>query len=107
MPERKLFDERHATKGGGVIRIEAWLDGEAKEITRYNLAYINYRLCSEDNGRVLGFDNSHLYPGFRDRHHSHWMGQPHYNPRFTTFDAILDEFQACLGRLKAAHPKEF
>jgi hypothetical protein len=107
MSDRKLIDERHTTRSGGVIRVEAWQDTRLKEVTRYNLAYINLQLCDEDNGRVLGFDNSHIYPGFPDRHHSHWMGQPHYNPRFTTFDAVLEEFQECLGRLKAAHPKEY
>ena len=35
---------------------------------KYNLAYINHMICPVDNGRVLGYDNSHDY------HHRHFMG---------------------------------
>ena len=37
-------------------------------MVRYNLAYINHRICGADNGRVLGYDNAHGY------HHRHFMG---------------------------------
>jgi hypothetical protein len=36
--------------------------------TVHNPGYINRRICSVDNGRVLGYDNSHEY------HHRHFMG---------------------------------
>ena len=53
---------------GARLREEVWqrMDGE---VTRYNLAYINLLVCQLDNGRVLGYDNSH---GF---HHRHRMGK--------------------------------
>jgi hypothetical protein len=35
---------------------------------KYSLAYINPALCGVDNGRVLGYDNSHWH------HHRHFMG---------------------------------
>ena len=71
MSEGKIRDERHkisAKRGNGQLRREIWEDGQGN-ITRYNLAYINHRLCPCDNGRVLGFDNRHGY------HHRHFMGE--------------------------------
>ncbi|MHB8368581.1 MAG: toxin-antitoxin system TumE family protein [Leptospirales bacterium] len=45
-----------------------WVDSQNK-VTRYNLAYINHRLYTDDNGRVLGYDNAH------GQHHRHCFGQ--------------------------------
>lgn len=63
MPERKCLDERSFTRGGGVIRVEAWIDAWSDRIHRYNLAYVNFEIYSGDNGRVVGFDNRHRCPG--------------------------------------------
>jgi hypothetical protein len=49
------------------LREEVWQDEDGK-VTKYNLAYINRLICQVDNGRVLGYDNSHDY------HHQHFMG---------------------------------
>ena len=49
------------------MREEVWQDENGK-VVKYNLAYINFSIFSEDNGRVLGYDNSH------DGHHRHFMG---------------------------------
>ena len=49
------------------LREEVWQD-ERGEVVRYNLAYINFSICPLDNGRVLGYDNSHGH------HHRHFMG---------------------------------
>jgi hypothetical protein len=38
------------------------------DVVKYSLAYVNPSICFLDNGRVLGYDNSH---GF---HHRHFMG---------------------------------
>jgi hypothetical protein len=35
-----------------------WVDEKGKTV-RYNLAFINFRLFSRDNGRVLGYDTAH------------------------------------------------
>jgi hypothetical protein len=70
MAERKILDERHkisGKRGNGQLRRELWED-EQGNITRYNLSYINFRLCQRDNGRVLGYDNNYGY------HHRHFMG---------------------------------
>jgi len=37
-------------------------------VVRYNLAYINHAIQSDDNGRVVGYDNAHGY------HHRHCLG---------------------------------
>ena len=67
--ERERF-ELKPKSGGGLLSYEVWgfrKDGKTV-VTRYNLAYINHAIYSGDNGRVLGFDNTHDY------HHRHFMG---------------------------------
>ena len=51
----------------------------------YRLAYINHWICGVDNGRVLGYDNSHQY------HHRHFMGavQP---VEFNNYEALSKRF---------------
>ena len=44
--------------GDGLIREEVWKDSSGR-IVRYNLAFINFHLFAEDNGRVLGYDTAH------------------------------------------------
>lgn len=71
-------------EGNGTLKLLASVD-EKKHLTRYSLAYINYRLCSEDNGRVLGYDNCHGY------HHRHYMGKEEA-VEFESFEAIAEKF---------------
>ena len=53
---------------------------------KYSLAYINGRICGVDNGRVLGYDNSH------NRHHRHFMGN--VEPvEFESYSALSTRFQ--------------
>jgi hypothetical protein len=59
----KAVDERATTKGGGVVRTELWQDDTTMVIVKYAFAYVNCSLCAVDNGRVVGFDNAHCYPG--------------------------------------------
>jgi hypothetical protein len=64
---RKVVDDEaevRCASGPGVIREEVWED-ERGVVVRYNLAFINHFMTSEDNGRVLGYDASH---GYRHRH---------------------------------------
>ena len=71
-------------RGNGTVKIQASVDEQGKLI-RYSLTYINYRLCDIDNGRVLGYDNSHGY------HHRHYMGKE--EPiKFTSYEAITEQF---------------
>jgi Family of unknown function (DUF6516) len=52
---------------GAKLKEEVW-ESEDGQVVSYSLAYINHRICGVDNGRVLGYDNSHEY------HHRHFMG---------------------------------
>jgi hypothetical protein len=56
------------------------------EVVKYSLAYINPRICGPDNGRVLGYDNSHGH------HHRHSMGKVS-SVDFPGYEALLDRFQ--------------
>jgi hypothetical protein len=100
MPAVKFLDKRYTTHGGGYIRIEVWLDPTTRAVVRYNLAYLNPRITSRDSGRVVGFDNSHTYPGFRTPHHCHWYGRVIENDRFRSYDQTELRFQRLLLRLK-------
>jgi hypothetical protein len=53
---------------GARVKEEVWHDQYGR-VAKYSLAYINHAVCGTDNGRVLGYDNSH------DRHHRHFMGK--------------------------------
>lgn len=55
-------------------------------MVRYSLAYINPRLCAVDNGRVLGYDNSHDY------HHRHFMGLVE-EIVFPGYEVLVNRFQ--------------
>ena len=51
----------------------------------YSLAYVNLRVFAKDNGRVLGYDNSH------DFHHRHFRGAVEAVD-FSTYDALAERF---------------
>lgn len=89
MADRKIIDDAHnitQKRGNGQLRREVWVDEQGK-VTRYNLAYINHALHSDDNGRVVGYDNQHGY------HHRHYFGVV-APVNFTSFEDIEDQFQA-------------
>ncbi len=54
--------------GGGTLKELVIRDLPSKKIVHYALAYINPLIFNGDNGRVLGYDNSHGYA------HRHYMG---------------------------------
>ena len=74
--------------GGGLLSYEVWGYAEKGKtvVTRYNLAYINHAIHRGDNGRVLGFDNSHGY------HHRHHMGKVEA-VEFKSFESTQERFQ--------------
>ncbi len=76
-----------ARLGGGVLKELVKREMPSKKVTHYALAYINFAICGADNGRVLGYDNSH---GFS---HKHFMGATVPEP-FTTYEELYDKFQA-------------
>lgn len=92
-PVEKRIDETSYLTGkrhGACLREEVWY--KSSEVVRYNLAYINRRQCSVDNGRVLGYDNSHDY------HHRHHKGHVE-KIEFQGYDALLSRFQNELQQL--------
>lgn len=84
----KLIDETQyipERAGNGVLKIQVSADEKGK-VVRYSMSYINYRLCHIDNGRVLGYDNSHGY------HHRHYMGKE--EPiEFSSYEAVSEQFE--------------
>ena len=73
-------------KGGGILKIEAW-ENEKGEIVKYSLAYINHLIFSEDNGRVLGYDNTH------DFHHRHYFGEISEVSDFKGYQDLVVRFE--------------
>jgi hypothetical protein len=62
------------------------------EVVKYSLAYINPRISGVDNGRILGYDNSH------GRHHRHYMGRVS-SVNFPGCETLLDWFQQEVTKL--------
>jgi len=92
-PPEKRTDEIFYLTGkrrGACLCEEVWYEG--REVVKYNLAYINHRRCSVDNGRVLGYDNS------RDYHHRHYMGHVE-KIEFPGYAALASHFQNELQEL--------
>ena len=83
-----LIDEQHAIpkqSGNGILRYFLTSNGKGN-VLRYSLAYINHKICSVDNGRVVGYDNDHNY------HHRHCMGKT--EPiEFNSHQDILERFE--------------
>lgn len=78
--------EVHRLKGkrkGATLKEQIWF--EDGQVIAYSLAYVNLRVFPRDNGRVLGYDNSHGY------HHRHFMGK--VEPiEFTSYEALAECF---------------
>ena len=85
-PEKRVDETLYLSgrRRGGVLREEVWY--QVGELVKYNLAYINPRICGVDNGRVLGYDNSHGH------HHRHFMGRVE-EVEFRGYEDLLLRFQ--------------
>ncbi len=68
---------------GALLKEQIWL--EDGTVVAYSLAYVNLRVFAKDNGRVLGYDNSH------DFHHRHFRGAVEAVD-FSTYDALAERF---------------
>ncbi len=85
----KVLDEKVLLKRprrGATLKEEVWQD-ENGEVVKYSLAYINRVVCGVDNGRVIGYDNSHDY------HHRHFMGTVEPTD-FVNYEAVSARFHA-------------
>ena len=76
----------NAKRGGGILKFEAW-ENEKGETVKYSMVYINHLLFSEDNGRVLGYDNTH------DFHHRHYFGKISEVSDFKSYQDLVDRFE--------------
>ena len=85
-PEKRVDVTSYLTgkRRGAVLKEEVWY--QERDVVKYSLAYINPRVCSVDNGRVLGYDNSHDYD------HRHFMGAVE-EIDFPGYEALVDRFQ--------------
>jgi hypothetical protein len=72
--------------GGGILKELVEQEMPSGKLRRYALAYINGRIFSKDNGRVLGYDNDHGYP------HRHYMGEITPEPDLT-WEQIREKFE--------------
>ncbi len=91
MPKKKYtktIDEQYivpAEQGGGILKFEAW--EYENQIVKYSMAYINQAIFPLDNGRVVGYDNSH------DFHHKHFFGQIVELDRFASYYDLVLQFK--------------
>ncbi len=51
------------------------------------MVYINKNIFANDNGRVMGYDNSH------DFHHKHYFGQITELDDFTNYEELVKRFK--------------
>jgi hypothetical protein len=75
-----------ARLGGGTLKERVIRELPSKKVISYALAYINPLIFSGDNGRVLGYDNSHDYA------HRHFMGTIVPDP-FTSYEELYERFE--------------
>ena len=51
------------------------------------MAYINHFVFSGDNGRVLGYDNTHNF------HHRHYFGEISAVDDFVSYQELVERFE--------------
>lgn len=85
----KIVDETIVLKRprrGAKLKEEVWHTDDG-QVVKYSLVYINPRICVPDNGRVLGYDNSHDY------HRRHFMRA--VEPvKFDIYELVFKRFHA-------------
>ncbi len=84
--EKRVDNTSYLTgkRRGAVLKEEVWY--EEDRVVKYSLGYINPRISGVDNGRVLGYDNSHEY------HHRHFMGEAQ-EIDFPGYEALVHRFK--------------
>jgi len=84
----KVIDEKFIVptqNGGGIIKFEAW--EYQNKIIKYNMVYINKSIFPNDNGRVMGYDNSHNF------HHKHYFGEIYELTDFVNYQELVERFK--------------
>lgn len=72
--------------GGGVLKELVEQEVPSWKLRHYSLAYMNPLIFAGDNGRVLGYDNTHGYP------HRHFMGKITPEPELS-WEEIREKFE--------------
>lgn len=88
-PLKKVVTESfyiNEKRGGGMVKIEAW-ENDKGQVAKYGIAYINHFVCTDDNGRVLGYDNSHGH------HHKHYRGEIYPVDDFVSYQDLVERFE--------------
>ena len=73
--------------GGGTLKEYVIRELPSGKVSHYALAFINPKICGVDNGRVLGYDNSHGHS------HKHYMRKK-TDDVFTSYEDLYKRFQA-------------
>jgi hypothetical protein len=84
----KVLDEQFIIPikyGSGIIKFEAWK--YENRVVKYNMVYINKTIFPNDNGRVMGYDNSHNF------HHKHYFGEITELSDFTNYQELVLRFK--------------
>ena len=97
--EKRVDDTLYLSgrRRGAVLKEEVWYAGS--QVAKYSLAYINPRICARDNGRVLGYDNTH------DDHHRHFMGKIE-RIEFAGYEALVRRFESEVRELWRTEDEE-
>jgi hypothetical protein len=97
--EKKIDETLHLSgeRRGAVLKEEVWFEGE--EVVKYSMAYVNPRICAVDNGRVLGYDNTHR------QHHRHFRGRTE-EISFHGYEALVTRFEQELHKLWEAEDEQ-
>ncbi len=62
-------------------------ENDKGEIVKYSMAYINHLVFAGDNGRILGYDNTHNF------HHKHYLGEISEMTDFTCYVDLVERFE--------------
>jgi hypothetical protein len=76
----------HPKRGGGIVKIDAW-ENDIGDVVKYSMAYVNHIIYSGDNGRVIGYDNTHNF------HHKHHLGEISEVEDFTDYQDLVERFE--------------
>jgi hypothetical protein len=90
--EKRIDQTSYLTgkRRGAILKEEVWFQGN--RVVKHCLAYINPRISSADNGRILGYDNTH------GQHHRHYRGRTE-PVLFSSYHALVNRFESEVRRI--------
>src|SRR5260370_38987101 len=96
-PEKSVRDEFYpkGRKRGVAVRIQADYSRSGR-LLRYSMVLIDTHNTAADNGRALGYDNSHGY------HHRHYLGKV-ATVEFESYESTEKRFEAEVTQYLGTH----